>query len=67
MIENIFYFNIELNLCATKQWVIDYIYINDNKDNMSRDEIKIALETQREFLGWYECDVSNDIFDKVYN
>ena len=67
MYKNTFYFNIKLNLCATETWVVDYIYINDNKNNMSKEDIRIALHYNKEFPDWYECNVSDDIFDKMYN
>lgn len=59
---NIFYFNSDLNTCATEYWVIDYLFYMGVDD--SRENIKNELRSKREFFGWYECIVSDDINEK---
>lgn len=58
--KNAFYFNLELNTCATENWVVDYLFYNMGVE-YSRKQIREALHSKREFFGWYECEVSDDI------
>lgn len=58
--DNTFYFNLELNTCATENWVVDYLFYMGVED--SRGQIREELHSKREFFGWYECEVSDDIY-----
>lgn len=62
--DNTFYFNLELNTCATENWVVDYLFYNMGVDD-SRENIKNKLRSKKEFFGWYECTVSDDIYEKI--
>lgn len=57
-----FYFNADENLCASEHWVIQYLHIQN--PNIDEDEIEGELHSCREYFGWYECQVSDDIFDE---
>lgn len=59
--KNVFYFNLELNTCATENWVVDYLFYMGVED--SREQIREELHSKREFFGWYECEVSDDIYE----
>lgn len=61
--DNIFYFNSDSNICATEYWVIEYLFYMGVDD--SRENIKNELRSKREFFGWYECTVSDDIYEKI--
>lgn len=56
-----FYFNADENLCASEGWVIQYLHIQN--PDIDEDEIEGELRSRREYFGWYECQVSDDIFD----
>lgn len=58
-----FYFNADENLCANEHWLIGYLHLAEGIDE---DEIESELHSRREYFGWYECQVSNDISDKFY-
>lgn len=59
--KKVFYFNLELNTCATENWVVDYLFYMGVED--SREQIREELHSKREFFGWYECEVSDDIYE----
>lgn len=59
--KKVFYFNLELNTCATENWVVDYLFYMGVED--SREQIREGLHSKREFFGWYECEVSDDIYE----
>lgn len=61
--DNTFYFNSDSNICATENWVIEYLFYMGVDD--SRKNIKNELRSKREFFGWYECTVSDDIYEKI--
>ena len=61
--DNIFYFNSDSNICATENWVIEYLFYMGVDD--SRENIKNELRSKRGFFGWYECTVSDDIYEKI--
>lgn len=61
--DNTFYFNSDSNICATECWVIEYLFYMGVDD--SRENIKNELRSKREFFGWYECTVSDDIYEKI--
>lgn len=61
--KKVFYFNLELNTCATENWVVDYLFYMGVED--SREQIREELHSKREFFGWYECTVSDDIYEKI--
>lgn len=61
--DNTFYFNSDSNICATENWVIEYLF--DMGVDDSRENIKNELRSKREFFGWYECTVSDDIYEKI--
>lgn len=61
--DNTFYFNSDSNICATEHWVIEYLFYMGVDD--SRENIKNELRSKREFFGWYECAVSDDIYEKM--
>lgn len=56
-----FYFNADENVCASERWVIQYLHIQN--PDIDEDEIEGELRSRREYFGWYECQVSDDIFD----
>ena len=58
--KKVFYFNLESNTCATENWVVDYLFYMGVED--SRERIREELHSKREFFGWYECEVSDDIY-----
>lgn len=61
-----FYFNIDENLCADEESVIDFLLEenDDYIDNDDREEIREELHANREYYGWYECGVSDVIKEK---
>ena len=61
--KKVFYFNLELNTCATENWVVDYLFYMGVED--SREQIREELHSKREFFGWYECEVSDDIYEVI--
>lgn len=56
-----FYFNTDENVCASEPWLIQYLHIQN--PDIDEDEIEGELRSRREYFGWYECQVSDDIFD----
>lgn len=62
--EEKFYFNMDKNLCVDEEWLIDYLHIQN--PDLTKDEIENELHSCREFLGWYECEVSNFIAEKFF-
>ena len=50
-------------MAATMEWVIDYLYFGEARET-SKDEIKENLLEKREYFGWIEIEVSNDIDEK---
>lgn len=59
-----FYFNIRLGgLCAEESWVVNYLM--DCGEVEDEDEAIHGLHTCREFCGWFECDVTNSIRDRM--
>lgn len=57
-----YFFNIGLNICAEFEWVVDYLVCNEGD---TRNEAEENLLTKREYEGWYECEVSDTIFDAM--
>lgn len=53
-----FYFNEEKNICATEDDVVEYLHENTK---WKREELRAC----RYYYGWYECEVSNTIKDKI--
>lgn len=58
-----FYYNADLNLCAERKWVIDYLFYGGLVE--SREEAQEGLDTCREFEGWYDCEVSDTIAEAM--
>lgn len=58
-----FYHNNNTNITAEENWVADYLYQSGQVD--SREEAVEGLRGMREFCGWYECEVSNTIEEKM--
>ena len=59
-----FYFNMGLGgLCAEEDWVVNYLV--DCEEVEDEDEAIYNLHTKREFAGWFECDVTDSIRDKI--
>lgn len=58
-----FYHNNNINVTAEESWVADYLYISGQVE--SQDEAVEELQGKREFYGWYECEVSNTIEEKM--
>lgn len=52
------------NLCADEEWLIGYLHIQN--PDLTEDEIENELHSCHEFLGWYECEVSNSIAEKFF-
>ena len=59
-----FYFNMDENLCADEESVIDFLFEEENDYPDDREEIREELHTCREYYGWYECEVSDAIKEK---
>ena len=58
-----FYFNIGENMCASENWLVEYLQGEYPSPILSEEEILYELHTRREFHGWFECEISNDIFE----
>ena len=58
-----FYHNSHINITAEENWVADYLYQSGQAE--SREEAIEELQGMREFYGWYECEVSNTIEEKM--
>ena len=54
-----FYHNNNINVTAEEEWVVDYLIESGQVE--SREEAIEELQGQREFCGWYDCQVSNTI------
>lgn len=59
-----FYFNMDENVCADENWLIDYLHVQN--PDLTKSEIKNELHFCREFAGWYECQVSSSISEKFF-
>ena len=68
-----FYYNADLNICAEEDWVVDYILCHEDVacDEFAkglirgRDFILDNLRSRREYCGWFDCEVSNTIAEKM--
>lgn len=60
--EDRYFFNIGLNMCAELEWVVNYFVYNEGAN---RNEVKENLLSKREYEGWFECCVSDTIFDTM--
>lgn len=58
-----FYFNLDENLCADEDWVIEHI-LNKYPGSFTFAKIQRALCTNWCFKGWRECQVSDTIAEK---
>lgn len=58
--EDKYFFNTDLNICAELEWVTDYLVYNAGID---RKEATENLMTKREYEGWSECSISDTIAD----
>lgn len=58
-----FYYNADENICAEEHWVAKYLCYEDLVE--SSDEAIEELRTRREFYGWFECEVSDTIKEKM--
>lgn len=56
-----FYFNVNENVCADEDYVIDCL---QEDMEWSREDIREKLHSCREYYGWYECEVSSTIKEK---
>lgn len=56
-----FYFNVDENICATEDDVVEYLY---EDTGWKREGIREELHSCREYYGWYECEVSDSIKEK---
>lgn len=54
-----FYFNADENCCMDESSLIDYLY--EDCSDLNKLELLQELRTRREFDGWYECSVSDEI------
>ena len=60
-----FYYNINMNICAEEDWVVDFLIENEDCEN--KEEAFDGLRSCREFYGWIDCDVSNTIAELINN
>lgn len=60
-----FYYNINMNICAEEDWVVDFLVENEDCEN--KEEAFDGLRSCREFYGWIDCDVSNTIAELINN
>lgn len=58
--EDKYFFNMGLNVCAELEWVVDYLVCNAGID---REEATKNLIAKKEYKGWSECTVSDTIAD----
>jgi hypothetical protein len=58
-----FYYNIQINVCAEENWVVDYLIENGYCEN--KEEALQGLRSCREFYGWVDCEVSNTIEELI--
>lgn len=59
-----FFYNCDLNICGDMEWVINFL---KETCGYKVEEIIEGLNWNREFEGWYECEVSRTISDKFYH
>lgn len=59
-----FYYNIQINVCAEENWVVDYLIENGYCE--TEEEAINNLRTCRCFGGWIDCEPSNTI-EKLIN
>lgn len=58
-----FYFNLDENICAEEDWVVEHI-LNKYPGCFTSLEIRCGLHTNWFYNGWCECQVSNTIAEK---
>lgn len=58
-----FYYNIQINVCAEENWVVDYLIENGYCE--TEEEAINNLHTCHCFGGWIDCEVSNTIYEEV--
>lgn len=58
-----FYYHLGENICAEEGWVVAYLI--ENTDCEEEATIIQELRSRREFYGWFECEVSNTIYEQV--
>ena len=56
-----FYFNTDENLCMNESCLVLYPSL---AEDLEPEDVLYSLRTQREYCGWFECEVSSDISDK---
>lgn len=54
-----FYFNIDLNKCASERWVVEYLFASG--DYKCRGDALDELNSKNEVDGWFSCSVSENI------
>lgn len=58
-----FYYHLDENICAEEKWVAEYLVNNGEVE--TEEEAIIGLHSCREFCGWFDCEVSNTIYEQV--
>ena len=58
-----FYYHLGKNLCAEESWVVGYLIENGYCE--TKEEAIDNLHTCRNFGGWFDCEVSNTIYERV--
>lgn len=58
-----FYYNIQIDVCAEENWVVDYLIENGYCE--TEEEAIHNLRTCRHFGGWFDCEVSNTIEELI--
>lgn len=58
-----FYYNASMNLCAEEKWVVAYLVINGYCTD--EEEALEGLRYKRVFFDWFDCEVSNTIYEEV--
>lgn len=58
-----FYYHLGENICAEENWVAEYLVNNGEVE--TEEEAIIGLHSCREFCGWFDCEVSNTIYEQV--
>lgn len=58
-----FYYNVQINVCAEENWVVDYLI--ENGYCKTKEEAINDLHTRRDFYGWFDCEVSNTIEELI--
>lgn len=58
-----FYYHLGENVCAEEKWVAEYLVNNGEVE--TEEEAIIGLHSCREFCGWFNCEVSNTIYEQV--